>query len=82
MRIIIETEGQEALAVKSETLAPTVGMPEAIDGGQAPQHLVELLGGEAATGSAESGFFDPLDPENAGEAPTWLKAVVEKTPLN
>lgn len=82
MRIIIETEGQDALAVKSDTLAPTVAMPEATDGGEAPQHLVELLGGEVTTESVEGDLYDPLDPENAGEAPAWLRGVIESTPLN
>lgn len=82
MRIIIETEGSEALAMKSDTLAPTVDMPEATDGGEAPQHLIELLGGTAATESAEGEVYDPMDPENAGEAPTWLRGVIESTPLN
>ncbi len=81
MRIIIETEGQEALAVKRDTLAPTAELPEATDGGEAPRHLVELLGG-TATVSAEGGLYDPLDPENAGEAPAWLRGVIESTTMN
>ncbi len=82
MRIIIETDGKEALTLAQEDgaqqgTAQTAGEPEAIDGGAPPGDLLEALRSESGgdTPNLESQLSDDVD--DGGEAPSWLVDALE-----
>lgn len=85
MRIIIETTGQGELSVVQDGQAATLGTaaPEIagdLDGGGAPQELVELLGGTPGGGKGqaiEASAGRSASAEDAGAPPDWLVAVIE-----
>lgn len=86
MRIIIETTGQGEVSVAQEGQAPSLAASleeaEVMDGGGAPQELVELLSGEAPEEGVdlEPSPVESGDVENAGAAPAWLVEVIEGSP--
>jgi hypothetical protein len=85
MRIIIETPGQGELSVVQDGQAASLETPGDLaggdlDGGGAPQELVELLGGTLAAGKdpiPEASAGRSTSAEDAGAPPDWLVEVIE-----
>ncbi len=83
MRIIIETDGRGDVSVAPDgQIVPQQEAADVIDGGGAPQELVELLSQEAP--EEETGAFEPeteaANVEDAGAVPDWLVEVIEGSP--
>lgn len=83
MRITIETESSETVAVTQDGAVKASDAPESLDGGGAPQALVELLGGELADAEVDADARESFDgtgsggEEDAGSAPDWLVDIIE-----
>ncbi|MCG8507429.1 MAG: hypothetical protein MI755_22690, partial [Sphingomonadales bacterium] len=83
MRITIETESSESVAVTQDGAVKASDAPESLDGGGAPQALIELLGGELADAEVDPDASEQVDgagsgsEEDAGAAPDWLVDIIE-----
>ena len=77
MRIIIETEGSDAVSVSRDGPEKALESAEATDGGGPPEALLQALSDEPAMEPEETEAGEPSAPDDGGEAPAWLVDVIE-----
>ncbi len=77
MRIIIETDSQEGVAIRQDNQSEPLVSAEAIDGGGPSEALLQSLGEESAEELQDVESREPGAPDDGGEPPTWLVEVIE-----